>query len=159
SALARVEPKVATPLRLCYAAFTDPARTSASVREGLARAFAALPANGRPSQLIPLAFAALRIDVLSSYRHLCQRTIEQERDGGSIAYVLLGLLLLSVDSYHRGQWDESETLANEGLDLAITYGYQLLEAPFRNRIAFVAAGRGNVDLARALTDKVTNWTA
>src|SRR5262249_41150302 len=99
NALTRFDPQLATPLRLCYDAHTHPDRTGVTVREGLARSFAALPADAGP-QCIPLAFAALRMDALSDYRYLVRSMIEQERDGGSIALVLFGLLLLSVDSYH-----------------------------------------------------------
>jgi DNA-binding CsgD family transcriptional regulator len=159
SALARFDLELATPLRLSYEAFTHPARTPATVREGLARAFAALPTEAPPHWLIPLAFAAVRLDALSDYRHLVRQMIEQERDGGAIALVLTGLLLLSTDSYHHGQWNVAETLAREGLDLAVAYGYHLLKAHLRIRPAFIAAGRGNADLARTLTDEITTWAA
>jgi DNA-binding CsgD family transcriptional regulator len=157
SALARFDPEATTPLRLCYEAFADPSRTSVTVREGLARAFAALPADAAPRQLIPLAYAALRVDALSEYRHLCRRMIERERDGGGIGLVITGLLLLSGDSYDHGQWDEAETLTREGLDLAATHGYHLLESHLRCHLALIAALRGNVDLARALSDEITTW--
>ena len=157
SALARFEPEGVTTLRLCYEALTDPARSSHSVREGLARAFAALPADAGSWQLVPLAYAALRLDMLSEYRHVYRRMIERERDGGAIGLVITGFLLLSVDSYHRGQWDEAEALARQGLDLAAAHGYQLFEGQLRCRLALAAAARGNVDLALALSDEITTW--
>ena len=57
--MARFDPETVTPFRLCYDAYVDPARTSDTVREGLAHAFAALPADASPWQLIPLACAAV----------------------------------------------------------------------------------------------------
>ncbi|GAB3842872.1 LuxR C-terminal-related transcriptional regulator [Dactylosporangium cerinum] len=158
-ALTRFDPKAATPLRLCYDTYTRPDRTSATVHEGLARAFAALPTEAAPQWLMPLAFAAVRMDALSDYRHLVWRMIGQEREGGAIALVLFGMLLLSIDSYHHGQWDESETLAREGLDLAVTYGYHLLKAQLRIRPAYIAAARGNADLAQSLTSEIMTWAA
>src|SRR5262249_38983438 len=155
----RFGPDPATPLRLCYDAFTDPARTHTTVREGVARAYAALPAGAAPQWIIPLAWAAVRMDVLADYRYLVQRMIERERDGGAIAWALTGLLLLSADSYHHGQWDEVETLLSEGLDLAAVYGYHLLKAHLRTRSALVVAARGNADLARSLTSEVMTWAA
>ncbi|MEU7874814.1 LuxR family transcriptional regulator [Dactylosporangium sp. NPDC049140] len=159
SALGRFDPELATPLRLCYDAFTHPARTPVSIREALARAFAALPTDAAPQWLTPLAFAAVRMDVLSDHRYLVQRMIEQERDGGAIILVLTGLVLLTIDSYYHGQWDEAETMVQEGLDLAATYGYHLLKAQLRIRPAFIAAVRGNADLARSLTSEVMTWAA
>ncbi|GAA4263913.1 LuxR family transcriptional regulator [Dactylosporangium darangshiense] len=157
-ALARFDPHLATPLRLCYEAFTHRDRTPATVCEGLARAFAALSTDVASQWLIPLAFAAVRLDALSDYRHLVRRMIEQERDGGAVALVLTGLVLLNLDSYHHGQWDEAEALTREGLDLAAAYGYHLLKADLRTKSALVAAARGDADLARALTDEVMTWT-
>jgi ATP/maltotriose-dependent transcriptional regulator MalT len=159
TALARFDPEGVTPLRLCYDALTDPARSPHPVRDGLARAFAALPADVAAWQFIPLAWAAVRVDVLSEYRHLCRRMIERECGGGASAMVVAGLLLLTIDSSYRGQWDEAENLAQHGLDLAAAHGHHLFEGQLRCHLAFIAAARGNVDLARALSDEITTWAA
>ncbi|MET7395971.1 AAA family ATPase [Dactylosporangium sp. NPDC005572] len=158
SALARFDPQAVTPFRLCYDAFVDPARTADTVREGLAGAFAALPADAAPWQVMPLAYAAVAVDAMSGYRYLVQRMVDQERDGGAITMVVAGLLLLCIDSYHRGQWGEAEELAREGLDLAAAHGYHLLEGQHRVHLAYLAAGRGNVELARTL-DEIMTWAA
>jgi DNA-binding CsgD family transcriptional regulator len=159
SALARFDPEGLTPLRLCYDALTDPARTSYSVRDELARAFAALPADTAGWQFVPLAWAAVRVDALADYRHLCRRMIERERDGGASAIVVAGLLMLTIDSAYRGQWDEAENLGREGLALADAHGHHLFEGQLRCHLAFVAAARGNVERCRALTDQITTWAA
>jgi DNA-binding CsgD family transcriptional regulator len=159
TALARFAPQGVTPLRLCYDALTDPAHTSYSVRDELARAFAALPADAGSWPLVPMAYAAVRMDALADCRHLCRRMIEQERSGGATAMVIAGLLLLSGDSYAHGQWDEAEDLAKEGLDLAAAHGYHILQGQLWCVLAFIAAGRGHVDLARTLSDEITTWAA
>jgi DNA-binding CsgD family transcriptional regulator len=159
TAMARFEPAAVTPFRLCYDAYVDPARTSDAVRKGLADAFAALPADAAPWELIPLAFAAVAMDALSDYRYLVSRMIERERDGGAIAMVIPALMLLCHDSYVHGQWDEAESLAQEGLDLAAVYGYHFWERQLRALLAPAAALRGDVDLARSRSDETTNWAA
>jgi DNA-binding CsgD family transcriptional regulator len=159
SALARFDPEGVTNLRLCYNAYADPTRASHPVREGLARAFAALPADVAAWQFAPLAWAAMRVDMLSDYRHLCRRMMERERAGGASAMVAAWLLLLTADSSYRGQWDEAENLALEGLDLAAAHGHHLFEGQLRSHLAFIAAARGNVDLARTLSDEITTWAA
>jgi DNA-binding CsgD family transcriptional regulator len=158
-ALARFNPEGTTLLRLCYDAIADPACTSGTVREGLALALDALPADAAPWQLVPMAYAAAALDMLSEYRHLCRRMIERERKGGGIGLVISGLLPLSGDSYHHGQWDEAENLAREGLDLAAAHGHHLLEGQLRGYLAVIAALRGNVDLAHTLSDEITTWAA
>ncbi|MFE4960545.1 AAA family ATPase [Streptomyces sp. NPDC056653] len=159
TAMARFEPAAVTPFRLCYDAYVDPARTSDALRKGLADAFAALPADAAPWELIPLAFAAVAMDALSDYRYLVSRMIERERDGGAIAMVIPALMLLCHDSYVHGQWDEAESLAQEGLDLAAVYGYHFWEHQIRALLASGAALRGDVDLARTRSEETTTWAA
>jgi len=158
-AMARFEPEAVVPFRLCHDAYVDPSRTAHAVRKGLADAFAALPTDAAPWQLMPLAFAALAMDVLSDYRYLLTRMIECERDGGAIAMVIPGLMLLCHDSYVHGQWDEAERLAHEGLELAAVYGYHFWEGQIRALLASGAALRGNTDLSRSRRTETTNWAA
>jgi DNA-binding CsgD family transcriptional regulator len=159
TALARFDPEAVIPIRLCYDAGMDPARTSGTVREGLTRAFAALPTDAAPWQLIPLAYAAAGVDALADHRYLVRRMIDRQRDGGAIIMVIVGLLLLCIDSYVHGQWDEAENLAQQGLDLTAVYGYHLVQGQLQAQSASIAAARGNVDLARTLTDEITTWAA
>ncbi|MCX4976820.1 AAA family ATPase [Streptomyces sp. NBC_00554] len=159
TAMARFDPAAVTPFRLCYDAYVDPTRAPEALRKGLTDAFAALPADAAPWQLIPLAFAAVAMDTLSDYRYLVARMIERERDGGAIAMVIPALMLLCHDSYGHGQWDEAESLAQEGLDLAEVYGYHFWERQIRALLASGAALRGDVDLARTRSEETTNWAA
>jgi DNA-binding CsgD family transcriptional regulator len=157
TAMARFAPEAVAPFRLCYDAYVHPARASDSIRERLADGFMALPTDAAPWQIMPLAYAALAMDALSDYRYLVRRMIERERDGGAIQMVISGLMLLSHDSYARGEWDEAEDLAREGLELASAYGYHLLEGHLRAILAAGAALRGDMDLARAGSERTTAW--
>ncbi|MFD4606234.1 AAA family ATPase [Streptomyces sp. NPDC058464] len=159
TAMARFPPEAVTPFRLCYDAYVDPTRRSESIREGLADAFAELPTDAAPWQIVPLGFAAVAMDALADYRCLLVRMTERERDGGAIGMVIPALLLLCQDSYVHGQWDEAERLAQEGLDLATAYGYQFWERQLRAVLASGAALRGNADLARSRSEETTSWAA
>ncbi|GAA3213240.1 AAA family ATPase [Dactylosporangium siamense] len=156
-ALSRFDPRAVSALRLCYDAYADPAGTATPVRSRLASAFEALSSDPAPWQFIPLAYAAIELDELAAYRHLCQQVIDRERDGGIVTVVITGLLMLSVDSIAHGQWDEAEQLATEALDMARADGYHLLEGQIRCRLALIAASRGDGSQARVLTDEVTRW--
>lgn len=158
-AMARFEPEQVASFQLCYDAYVDPTRASDSIREGLARAFAALPAAAEPWEVIPLAFAAVAMDTLSDYRYAVRSMIERERDGGAIAMVVPGLMLLCQDSYVHGQWDEAENLALQGLELATGYGYSFWERQIRAVLASGAALRGDVELARERSKETTTWAA
>jgi DNA-binding CsgD family transcriptional regulator len=159
TAMARFEPAAVTSFRLCYDAYVDSTRAPEALRKGLADGFAALPADAAPWELIPLAFAAVAVDALSDYRYLVSRMIERERDGGAIAMVIPAFMLLCHDSYVHGQWDEAESLAQEGLDLAEVYGYHFWERQIRALLASGAALRGNADLARTRSEETTTWAA
>ena len=158
-AMARFDPETVVPFRLCHDAYVDPTHTAEAIRDGLAEAFAALPTDAAPWQLMPLAFAASAMDVLSDYRYLVTRMIARERDGGAIAMVIPGLMLLCQNSYVHGRWDEAERLAQEGLDLAAVYGYHFWEGQIRALLASGAALRGNADLSRSRRTETTNWAA
>ncbi|MFD3583648.1 AAA family ATPase [Streptomyces sp. NPDC058683] len=157
TAMARFEPAAVTPFRLCHDAYVDPTRAPEALRKDLADAFAALPDDAAPWQLIPLAFAAVALDALSDYRYLVSRMIERERDGGAIAMAIPALMLLCHDSYAHGQWDEAEGLAQEGLDLAAVYGYHFWERQIRALLASGAGLRGDADLARTRSEETTTW--
>jgi DNA-binding CsgD family transcriptional regulator len=159
AALTRFDPRSVAALRLCYDAYADPVGTADPVLHRLSSAFEDLSTDPAPWQFIPLAYAAVELDALAGYRHLCQRVIDRERDGGIVTVVIAGLLMLSVDSIAHGQWDEAERLATEALDIARADGYHLLEGQLRCRLALIAAYRGDLGRTRALTDEVTRWAA
>ncbi|MEV4510125.1 LuxR family transcriptional regulator [Dactylosporangium sp. NPDC049525] len=157
TALDRFDPQSVSALRLCYDAYADPVSTAHPIRQRLAIAFEDLSNDPAPWQFIPLAYAAVELDALAGYRHLCERVIDRERDGGIVTVVIVGLLMLSVDSIAHGQWDEAERLATEALDIAQADGYHLLEGQIRCRLALIGAARGDVGRTRTLTDEVTRW--
>ncbi|MFG2375418.1 AAA family ATPase [Streptomyces sp. NPDC048504] len=159
TAMARFEAATVAPIRLCYDAYVDPTHGSDALRKDLADAFATLPADAAPWELIPLGFAAVAMDALSDYRYLVSRMIERERDGGAIAMVIPAQLLLCHDSYVHGRWDEAESLAQEGLDLAAVHGYHFWERQIRALLASGAALRGDADLARTRSEETTTWAA
>ncbi|MEW1828012.1 AAA family ATPase [Streptomyces sp. NPDC088196] len=159
TALDRFEPTAMTSIRLCYEAYVDPTTASDALRKGLADAFAQLPADPAPWELIPLAFAAVAMDALSDHRYVVARMIERERDGGAIAMVVPALMLLCHDSYVHGRWDEGERLAQEGLELAAAHGYSFWGRQIRALLASGAALRGDADLARTRSEETTTWAA
>ncbi|WP_405976111.1 AAA family ATPase [Streptomyces sp. NBC_00988] len=159
TALDRFEPTEMTAIRLCYEAYVHPTTASDALRKGLADAFAALPADAAPWELIPLACAAVAMDALSDHRYLVSRMIERERDGGAIAMAVPALMLLCSDSYAHGRWDEAEGLAQEGLELAAAHGYRFWERQIRALLATGAAARGDGDLARTRSEETTTWAA
>jgi len=158
-AMAQLEPETVTAFRLCHDAYVDPTRNSDEIRAGIARAFADLLPDAAPWELIPLGFAAVAMDAMSDYRCVIRQMVDRERDGGAIAMVIPGLMLLCHDSYVHGHWDEAEKLADQGLELAAAYGYQFWAAQIRALLAAGAALRGDTDLALSRSAQATTWAA
>ena len=159
SAMDRFAPDEVSSFRLCFAAYVDPTRDPGSLRARIADAFAALRADAGPWQVMPLAFAAVAMDMLSEHRYVLHRMIEREREGGAIAMVVPGLMLLCQDSYVHGQWDEAEELARDAMDLATAYGYRFWERQVRVLLASGAAMRGDADVARSRSREIAGWAA
>ncbi|MGW6200008.1 LuxR C-terminal-related transcriptional regulator [Kribbella sp. NPDC055110] len=157
--ISRFEPDAVLPFRLCHDAYVDPCSKADAVRAGLAQALTAPPGDLTPWRLIPLAFAAHAMDVLSDYRCPLQHLIERERDGGATAMVIPALLLLSQDLYAHGQWDDAERLAHKGLGLASEYGYQFWHGQLAALLAVGTALRGDAERTRARCAETTNWAA
>ncbi|TDU03420.1 regulatory LuxR family protein [Streptomyces sp. 846.5] len=158
-AMARFAPDEVIPFQLCYEAYVNPARSPDAIRSGLADAFAAVPEDAAPWQLIPLAFAATAMDCLADYRCPVLRMVYREREGGTMGMLIPGLVVLCHDSYAHGRWDEAEKLAREGLELAGVHGYLFWERQLRALLAAGAARRGTPDLAQARGDENANAAA
>ena len=62
-------------------------------------------------------------------------------------------------SLWAGRWGEAEALVAEGVELCDAQGFRLLAWPGRYLQALLAAGRGDDDGCRALTDAMIEWAA
>jgi DNA-binding CsgD family transcriptional regulator len=67
-------------------------------------------------------------------------------------------MVLYLDDFVTGQWDESARLVAEGLSLCETHGYQMMARIFQAGQAMLAAVRGDDDTVRALDQQITAWT-
>jgi ATP/maltotriose-dependent transcriptional regulator MalT len=68
-------------------------------------------------------------------------------------------ILLALEAYQTGQWDEAWRLAESAADLCARRGYQLLRRQAQTVLAFVAAGRGDAETARSTADEIARWAA
>jgi hypothetical protein len=68
-------------------------------------------------------------------------------------------LILAFESMGAGRWGDAEALATEGVELCDAQGFRLFAWPGRYAQALLAAGRGDRDGYRALTDAMIEWAA
>ncbi|WP_331728072.1 AAA family ATPase [Streptomyces sp. NBC_01176] len=144
---------VSAMARMCFDCVADPARTAHDVRERLDRATAELPANTPFWRVNWLIYTALYLDCFSYYDSVWRDFV------GHDAYDSQRFVLLARahDSYMRGDWDTTLTLAGEGNSDAAGHGYNFTHILFTYGLASVAAGRGDEEALRRHCDVIEAW--
>jgi ATP/maltotriose-dependent transcriptional regulator MalT len=103
--------------------------------------------------------AALFVDRATGCRAALWRVIDDGHEGGAVASALIARVVLCLDDFMTGQWDECARLAAEGLALCEEHGYQLLARQFHRAQGLLAAARGDDGTVRRLARQITGWAA
>ena len=156
-ALGRLKPRPPELLELVVATLEDPARRAAPALGRLDEHIAELSHDSSPAQVIRIAIACGYSDRIPEVRSALWRLVEVGRDGGVVTFSIQALALLGMDAYLTGRWDEVQKLTDEAIDLCDAHGYVLRRWPHRSTQAMLAAGRGDREAARAITDGVLQW--
>jgi DNA-binding CsgD family transcriptional regulator len=117
---------------------------------------ASLADQAEPAQIVRIAHAAIPADRLSDCRQALRLVARSEPDGTP---AMQAGILLALEAYQTGQWDEAWRLAETVAELCASRGYQLLRRQAQTVLALVAACRGDAERVRALTDEITRWAA
>ncbi len=157
AALARFAPRIPATLYLEVQTIADPVRTAAPALAQLDAAIASVHDEVDVVRIDRITRAATYVDRIPDCRETLWRIVRDGREGGAITAAIFSMMNLCVDDFFTGRWDESGQLTDEGLALCRRHGYQLLAWPFRLCAALVAAGRGDYDRTRALTDEMMRW--
>ena len=135
----------------------DPVRTSTAVLEQLAEEIGGLGQERDPTRIVRLANAANFVDRLPGCREALWRVVRSGREEGAIASGAFAMIVLAVDDFWSGQWDEADRLLDEADELCVVRGYRLTSIAARAMQGLLAAARGDHDLARALSDEMLRW--
>jgi DNA-binding CsgD family transcriptional regulator len=135
----------------------DPARVDAASLAEFDDAIRTLRLEPDPAKIAQIAIAAIYIDRIDDCREPLWRVVKDGRDGGAINSAIRAMMALCLEGFAVGRWDEANDLAIEGLELCETYGYGLQSWFLRAGQSLVAAGRGDEDLVRSLTDQMMRW--
>ena len=157
AALSRLRPRPPLLLSLHAELVADPAHATAAAVDDLETAIANLPGETNPDVIVRTGQAAIATDRMTGCRESHWRIVQAGRHGSTMASAIHALINLSLDDYIIGEWDQALELAEEGLHLCDTYGYQLLAWPLWFAQAAVAAGRGDDRVTAALTRKMELW--
>jgi DNA-binding CsgD family transcriptional regulator len=150
-------PELPVSLYLTANVAVDPVRSPKAALDRLDAEIAALPHLADPAEVIRIADTATFVDRLPGCRQALRRVIREEADSGAATSVIHANILLAVEAYLTGQWDEAQRLAEGAADLCDRRGYRLLQLNAQAIQAFLAAGRGETALAQAMADEMTRW--
>lgn len=156
--LARM-PEPPTALRLQTMLLRDPARTGADATGALDEAVAGLAVVSDPLHITRVAVATSYAERLPACRPALHLVVAAARDGGALAPAIDAVLLLGVDGFLTGRWDETERLIAEGIGWAEETGIALLLSTGHWLRALIAAGRGQYDRVADLTTSLRRWAA
>lgn len=158
TALARLAPDIPSQLRLLTALHGDPARCEASLLQELKAAIKTLPYETDPEHILTICSAAVYVDRLAECREPLRRLTRSEHDDRSAIHPLAARMMLWVDAFASGRWDEADTLAAEGLAQCEATGSAIYATTFDYYQALLAAVRGEHDKTQAITTKLIGWT-
>jgi len=156
-ALARLGPPVPTDLYLSAKTLSDPVRLAAPVLGQLDAAIQALAGESDPTRIVRLAFAGIFVDRVGSCRQALWKVVRDGRSGGAVGSATTALILLSLDDFLTGRWDQAERLVDEGLQLSETHGYWSLGG--RHVKALLAAARGDPARTQLVASEMDQWAA
>ena len=159
AAVAGLGAALPTVARLLAHTYADPLSVPAPVLREVDTAVAGLmQGDPDPTRTVRVSVAAFYVDRLAGCREPLRRLV-REGGGGATGSAISATVMLAWESLWAGRWGEAEALVAEGVALCDAQGFRLLAWPGRYLQALLAAGRGDDDVCRALTDAMTEWAA
>jgi DNA-binding CsgD family transcriptional regulator len=160
AAVAGLEAAAPTVVRLLANTYANPVSVPAPVLSEVDQAVANLMQDDPdPTRTVRISVAAFYVDRLAGCRERLRRLAREGRDTGATGSVISATVMLAWDALWTGRWSETESLVAEGVELCDAQGFRLLAWPGRYLQALLAAGRGDDDGCRALTDAMIEWAA
>ncbi len=159
AAISRLRPYTPPVLGLLVRVLGDPARADPADIDLLEAEIAGLADETDPTRIERIATVALFLDRATPCRAALWRLVRSGRDGSAVASAINAMMVLCIDDFAAGRWPEAGQLAEEGLRLCESHGYELLAAPFRLGQALLAAARGDDPAVRRLTAGISAWAA
>ena len=148
-----------TVVRLLAHTYADPLSVPTPLLREVDTAVAGLmQGDPDPTRTVRVGVAAFYVDRLAGCREPLRR-LAREGGGGATGSAISATVMLAWESLWAGRWGEAEALVAEGVELCDAQGFRLLAWPSRYLQALLAAGRGDDDGCRALTDAMTEWAA
>lgn len=158
-ALQRLGPNAPAGVEIRAKTQGNPVISAAEALPRLDTAIKGLANESDPTRIIRIATASAFVDRLPGCRQVLLRLVREGRLGGAVSAVIGGLILLGLDDFWTGQWQDAEEVSDEAVRLCEKHGYTLYTPSARHVQALVAGARGSYARARSLTDAMLGWAA
>jgi ATP/maltotriose-dependent transcriptional regulator MalT len=132
-------------------------RTPATVLQQLDEEIDGLARELDPTRIVRVAVAATFVDRVSRCREALRRVVRSGREDGAAGAGVNASIVLAVDDFWTGQWDDAQRLIDDANEFCDVEGYRLLSMAARAVNALLTAGRGDEDATRSLTDEMLQW--
>jgi DNA-binding CsgD family transcriptional regulator len=154
AALERLGPMVPEKFYILSQLMSDPVRLGPAVLERLDRAIDRLDEKTNLWSIAWICSAAVYVDRLSACRSAVWRVIEDGRQGGAVTLAITVMQHLSLDSFEMGNWEESQQLAEEALELCRANENLLMQWLSYHHLALIAAGRGDAAACTEFVERI-----
>jgi DNA-binding CsgD family transcriptional regulator len=154
-AVTQLGPQIPLELVLMGTVGADAARSTASSLAELDLAIVGLRDEYDPMRIVRIAHSALHVDRLPECRGALWRVVRMPAGAGRIG--VIALLLLCVDSFHTGQWETAERLADKGIEMSKRHAPGVSIWPLQCIQSLLAAVRGDGESTRGLCDEMSKW--
>ncbi|KKD04194.1 hypothetical protein TN53_30655 [Streptomyces sp. WM6386] len=117
------------------------------------------PFHAAIDRLKPTAPPLLRArpDRLTEPRDVSWRAVRRGRGGGHVRRHIDALMHLCLQDFPAGRWEETETLAAEGLRICAGRQYPFFSWYFEYHQALLAAVHGRFEESRSTADRIAQW--
>lgn len=143
------------PLVVAARTFGDPARATPEDLAELDRLTDAVAVGTHPLEVMQVAIAGHYVDRMP--REAIARAVTDARSGGALATSATGLILLAVDEYFAGRWDEAAALAEECIAVCEDHNLRAIQCGGMNPRMLVAASRGDGPYLEAAYERMQSW--
>lgn len=143
------------PLVIAARTFGDPARATTDDLAELDRLTDAVAVGAHPLEVMQVAIAGHYVDRMP--REAVLRAVTDARSGGALATSATGLILLAVDAFFAGRWDEAAVTAEECVAVCEDHSLRAIQCGGMNPRMLVAACRGDRAFLEASHERMESW--
>ena len=158
AALAAVDNRLNPAILMYRTGVDDIASTSIALRTALLGEYAEKLPRLYARQVMLLAFPAYCVDAMDQFRGPLRIAYTRLREyGASIDAIEAGRVVM-LDLFASGHWQEAEQVGSDCLEMSeSTRGSELRRYQLLADLGLLAAGRGDVDVARMHAAEVRSW--